>query len=126
MDQIAKDFKDKGVEFYMLYTREPHAGQKMREWDFSDKKQTKSHTERVDYALDMMKEYTQHRPILVDTFGDKCVQKTLGGNMPNSLVVIDGDGQLVLWQLWSDAKKLRTKLEEMTGTVTTSPKSSKK
>jgi hypothetical protein len=123
MDQIAKDFKDKGVEFYMLYTREPHAGQKMREWDFSDKKQTKSHQERIDYALEMMKEYAQHRPILIDTFGDKCVQKTLGGNMPNSLVVIDGDGKLVLWQLWSDAKKLRTKLEEMTGTVTSGPKS---
>ena len=116
MDQIAKDFKNRGVEFYMLYTREPHAGQKMRSYDFSDKKQTASHEERLDYALEMMQEYSQHRPVLIDIFGDNCVQKAVGGNMPNSLIVVDPDGKLALWQLWSNAEELRKKLDEMTGT----------
>ena len=116
MDKIAKDFKGKGVEFYMLYTREPHAGQKIGAFDFSDKKQTTTRKERVDYALEMMKEYSQHRPILIDTFGDKHLQKTIGGNMPNSLIVVDRDGKVALWQLWSNAPALRKKLEEMTGT----------
>jgi len=117
MDKIAKDFKDKGVEFYMLYTREPHAGQKMQKYGFSDKKQTATHQERVDYALEMMKEYQQVRPLLVDTFGDNCLQKTIGGNMPNSLIVVDRDGKDALWQPWSNPDELRKKLVEMTETA---------
>lgn len=116
MDKIAKDFKDKGVAFYMLYTREPHAGQKLREFDFSKKKQTKTREERVDYAVAMIKQYSQFRPVLIDTFGEKCLQRTIGGSMPNSLIVVDKEGKVALWQAWSDAKALRKKLEEMTGT----------
>ena len=115
MDKIAKGFKAKGVVSTMLYTREPHAGQKRTGFDFSDKKQTKTHQERVDYALTMMKAYAEHRAILIDTFGDDCVQKKLGGNRPNSLIVVDREGKLVLWQDWSDPHLLQKKLEEMTG-----------
>ena len=134
MDQLAEDFKD--VLFYTLYTREPHAGQKMgqrmknpksiemtgtrpgknsRNWDFSDKEQTKTHQERVDYALEMIKENSQKRPILIDTFGPDCVQRTVGGGRPNSLVIIDKNGKIALWQNWSNLEKARKKLEEMTG-----------
>lgn len=116
MDQIAKDFKDHDVVFYMLYTREPHAGQKMKAFDFSDKEQTNTSQERVDYALEMIEAYSQHRAVLIDTFGDTCVQKTVGGNMPNSLIVVDKEGRVALWQAWSDPGKLREMLEEMTGT----------
>jgi len=120
MDKIAEDFKNKGVVFYVLYTREPHAGQKMGKFDFRNKKQTSSHQERVDYALEMLKKYHEKRPILIDTFGEKCLQRTLGGNQPNSLIVVDRDGKLALWQQWSDARQLRTKLEEMTKGMSTS------
>jgi hypothetical protein len=115
MDKIAEDFKDDGVVFYALYTREPHPGQETKEYDFSKKKQTKTHEERVDYALEMVKEFSQVRPILIDTFGDDTIQKKLGGGAPNSLIVIDKEGKVVLWQVWSNAKQLREKLEEMTG-----------
>jgi len=100
----------------MLYTREPHAGHKMREFDFSKTKQTKTKEERVDYALAMIKEFSQLRPVLIDTFGEKCLQRTIGGGMPNSLIVVDKEGKVALWQAWSDAKALRKGLEEMTRT----------
>jgi len=48
--------------------------------------------------------------ILIDIFGEDCVQNWLGGGAPNSLAVIDKDGKLVLWQVWSDAKELREKI----------------
>ncbi len=115
MDKLAKDFKDHGVVFYMLYTREPHAGEKMDDYDFSKKKETKTAKERVDYALEMLKEYAQIRPVLIDTFGEKCLQNTLGGGMPNSLIVVDKEGKVALWQAWSDPKALWKKLVEMTG-----------
>ena len=114
MEKIARDFKEKDVVFYMLYTREPHAGQQMGRFDFSDKKQTATREERVDYALEMLKERSQERPVLIDEFGENCLQQTLGGNRPNSLVVIDREGRLALWQNWSDPVALREKLEEMT------------
>ncbi len=140
MRQIAKDFKDKGVDFYMLYTREPHEGEvhykrkrvkdpetgrmkreyeldgngeKIITYDFSKKRETATHQERVDYALEMMKEYNQFRPVIIDRFKDT-LQKSLGGGAPNSLALIDKDGKIVLWQQWSHPKKLREHLEDMT------------
>jgi hypothetical protein len=121
MDQIAKDFADHGVVFYMLYTREPHAGQKMKEFDFSGKKQTKTHEERVEYAAEMVQGYSQNRPVLIDTFGGESIQKALGGSMPNSLIVIDKEGKVALWQRWSKPDELRKKLEEMTGAKPAQP-----
>jgi len=134
MEKIAVDFKDKGVIFYNLYTREPHPGQvtykrdpKTREYvidpetgervkvfDFSDKKQTKTLDEREIYALGMLKDYGQKRPIIIDNFDKDCVQNTLGGRAPNSLIVVDREGKLAYWEQWANPKNLREKLDEMT------------
>ena len=122
MEKMAKDFKDGGVVFYMLYTKEPHAGQIRGDHDFSDKKQTKTAKERVDYALEMMKEFSQERPILIDKFGDDSLQKLIGGNRPNSLIVVDREGKVALWQDWSEPAALHKKLCEMTGLNPPAPK----
>ena len=118
MDKISLDFKDKDVVFYNLYTREPHAGQKMREHDFSDKKQTQTHEEREDYALEMIKEKNQNREIIIDIFGTECIQNTLGGRMPNSMIIIDKSGKIAFWQDWANPEDLRKKLNEMTDAKT--------
>ncbi|MFC1564872.1 hypothetical protein ACFL6G_08035 [candidate division KSB1 bacterium] len=123
MEKIAVDFKDKGVVFYNLYTREPHPGQDTRSernnndprYDFTNIPQTKTMEEREAYALKMIQDFSQNRPIIIDNFSEDRVQKWLGGGAPNSLAVIDRDGKIVLWQQWSNAKELREKLEEMTG-----------
>jgi len=115
MEQIAKDLKDKGVAFSMVYTREPHAGKKVSGFDFTDKKQTRTYQERVDYALEMLKHYKQERPILIDEFGENSLQQKIGGGVPNSLLVIDPEGKVALWQEWSDPDGLREKLQDMTG-----------
>ena len=125
MEKIAVDYKDVGVEFYQLYTREPHPGQDLskrsgdKRYDFTDIPQTKTMEEREAYADEMIELWNQDRPVMIDIFGDDCVQKWLGGGAPNSLAVIDREGKLVLWQVWSDAKELREKLDEMTNAVTT-------
>jgi len=119
MEKIAVDYKDRGVEFYQLYTREPHPGEDWskrsgeQRWNFSEKKQTKTMDEREEYAEEMAEEWGQNRPILIDIFGEDCVQNWLGGGAPNSLAVIDRDGKLTLWQVWSDAEKLRTHIDEL-------------
>lgn len=121
MDSIAVNYKDKGVIFYNLYTREPHPGQDQsrrhdndQRYNFANIPQTKTHEERVDYALQMIKDFNQVRPIMIDIFGPDCIQNWLGGSMPNSLIVIDREGILQLWQNWANVEGLREKLEEMT------------
>lgn len=120
MDSIATDFKDKGVIFYNLYTREPHPGEDTsrrsgdKRYDFSNIPQTKTVDDREAYALKMLKDWNQIRPVMIDTFGKDCVQNWLGGGAPNSLIVIDREGKLALWQVWADAKGAREKLIELT------------
>ena len=114
MLKVVEEFKDKGVAFLVVYTREPHAGQKFMGYDFSDKEQTKTHDERVENAKELIDKHGETRTILIDEFGDKSVQKTIGGGRPNSLVVVDKDGKVALWQGWSNPAELRKKLEEMT------------
>ncbi|MBW7995948.1 MAG: hypothetical protein FVQ81_05120 [Candidatus Glassbacteria bacterium] len=121
MDKIAADFKDKGVDFYNVYTREPHPGEDYSEknddkrFDFTAKKATKTYEERQAYALEMIESFGNNRPIMIDRIGKDCVQNSLGGGAPNSLALIDREGKLVLWQAWSNAEELRAELEEMTG-----------
>lgn len=118
MNKIAEDFKDKGVEVYTVYTREPHPGQKMRGpegMDFTDRKQTKTHQERVDYAKILIDDHDLKVSILIDEFTEDNVQNTLGGKAPNSLLVIDRKGKAALWQGWTNPEELRVKLAKMTG-----------
>ena len=115
MDKIYLDFKKKDVTFFSLYTREPHPGEKFRDFDFVDLEQTQTFEERVQNARIITEERSQIRPVLIDTFGDDCIQKRLGAGMSNSLIVIDKTGRVALWQEWSHAEKLRKILEELTG-----------
>jgi len=117
MNKIALDFEGKDVVFYNLYTREPHAGQKMRAFDFSDKKQTQTHEERVEYALEMIEEQNQALPVIIDIFGPDCIQNTLGGRMPNSVVIIDKEGKIAYWKDWINPAELKEKLKELTATA---------
>jgi hypothetical protein len=91
-------------------------------FDFSDKPQTKSLDERVDYALEMIEQYTENRAVLIDhmppqpgTDDPQTVQKTLGGNRPNSLIVVDKEGKVAIWQDWSEPNGLRSALYQLTG-----------
>ncbi len=121
-EKIAQEFKDEDVYFCMLYTREPHPTQKLMGFDFSEVPQTKSLEERTDYALKMIEDYTENRAVLIDHMPPKkdsddpqTVQKTLGGNRPNSLIVVDKEGKVAMWQDWSEPNGLRSILYQLTG-----------
>ncbi len=121
-DKIAKEFKDEKVYFCMLYSREPHAQQKLMGFDFSEIADTTSLEERTDYALKMIEDYTENRAVLIDHMrpekgsdDPEIVQKTLGGNRPNSLIVVDKEGKVAMWQDWSEPNGLRAMLYKLTG-----------
>jgi|SaaInl7_200m_RNA_FD_contig_81_489193_length_699_multi_8_in_0_out_0_1 hypothetical protein len=120
MDKLAADFKDKGVDFYNVYTREPHAGEDYshrngdKRLDFTDKKATKTRQDREANARGLIKSHGILRPIMIDIIGKDCVQNWLGGKAPNSLTIIDREGKVAFWQIWSNAEGLKEKLQEMT------------
>jgi len=87
------EFEDKGVLFYSVYTTEPYETEMNRYSKISDKNQTKTHDEYVDYALEIIKEESQKRPILIDFVGPNFILKTLGAMNSNSLIVIDKEGK---------------------------------
>lgn len=87
MDKMANDFKDKSIVMYHLYT-----SSSSRLPDFSWSK----------------------RPVLVDRNGSEGIRSTLCGGDSKSLVVIDKEGKLALFQRSPNPEKLRKKLEEMT------------
>ncbi len=68
MDALYEKYKDKDVEFYTVYTQEPHTGEKMRSYDFSDRKQTKTVDDRVNYAKILVGDHGLKRPIVIDGF----------------------------------------------------------
>jgi len=116
MDRIYLEFREKDVLFYCLYTREPHPGEKFRDFDFYGFEQPATFEDRIRYAKILKEERNQIRPVLIDTFGEDCIQKRLDAGMSNSLIVIDKEGKVALWQEWSHAGELREKLQDMTGT----------
>ncbi len=108
-----KNTKDKDVEFYTVYTQEPHAGEKMRSYDFSDRKQTKTVDDRVNYAKILVEDHGLKRPIIIDGFAKDNLQNTLGGGAPNSMLLIDREGKAALFQPWSDPIGLEKKLDKL-------------
>jgi len=114
MDELYTKYRSKGVEFYTVYVRDPHAGQKTKRYDFSGWKQTKTIEERIANAEILINKYGLKRPIIIDDFDEKNIQNTLGGGASNSLLVIDRDGKALFWQPWSDPIGLEMILEEIT------------
>lgn len=82
-------------------------------FDFYGKEQTKNLEEKASYADEMVKQWGQNRPALIDIFSKDCVQNWIGVVAPNSLALIDRDGRLVLWQVWSNPEEIRKKLDQI-------------
>lgn len=111
MEAIYKDYRDKDVTFFYIYTREPHAGQRQ----FVDYKQTKSIEERLAYVKQCREELGITIPFLVDDM--KGTVQRAYGNCPNSGWVIGKDGKVVAKRAWANPEALRADLVKLVGPV---------
>jgi len=114
MEDIVTEFEDKDVIFFTVYTREPYPGEEIRNSNSNSKKHNKSTEKYFDPALEIIMEHNRKRQVLIDIVGPNYIMKTLGGSRTHSLIVIDREGRVALWQEWVDPKALRTKLKEIT------------
>ena len=114
MDEIAVDFEDRDVVLYSVYTREPYTDEDVQNSDFSVDNKTELGKIYVDYTLEILMESNEKREILIDIVGPDYIQKVLGGSKSSSIIVIDREGKVALWQEFIDLTALRAKLNELT------------
>jgi len=100
MNDLAHSFP--GITFLVLYVREAHPGEKIR--------QHGSFEEKFSCAKRFRNEYGVTRTILVDDIEGVAHQQY--GSMPNSVYVINPSGNVVFRGDWNSVKMVRKILEE--------------
>ncbi len=106
MEALYRAYKDRGVSFYYVLSREPHPG-------FFGFQQTDSLENRRDMARLVRAELLFGLPWIIDDM-QNTLQRTFGG-MPNMEFVIARDGTLIYKRAWADPDALKRLLEERVG-----------
>jgi len=104
VEKLYKAWRDKGVAFFYVYTREPHPG-------FLGKEQTKTVEERKANAKQCEKDLGMTPPWLIDDMRG-AIQRAYGG-LPNSAYVITREGKVYYKEAWADAKNLDEQLRKL-------------
>ncbi len=99
-----KKYRDRGVKFFYVYTREPHPGMYQHA-------QTQSLEERKKYAKEVREELCFDLPIIFDDM-QGTIQKAYG-NRPNAGFLISKEGVVLQKQGWADPEALERELERL-------------
>ncbi len=114
MDDVYTKYKDNPeVAMYVVYVREPHAG----EMDYKDIEQPETMEARLTLARMTCDEDHVKMPLLIDAM-DNAVREAYGG-LPNNAVIIDKEGILVEKQGWADAEEIDKVLAGLVGVTAT-------
>ena len=109
MERVYQDYRGKGFEFFLIYTREAHPGETVPAH--------RSFEEKFANARRARDEEKKTMPILVDTLDGVVHQAYGASDSRNStcprLQIIDKEGRIVFKSSWADAKELRYALEEL-------------
>jgi peroxiredoxin len=103
INQIYSEFKDKGVEFFLLYTKESHPAEHYPHHTSLEQK--------VSHARDFQRQENIRFPIVVDTL-EGTVHLSYGP-WPSALFVVHRDGRLIYRSTIANASELRLYLEQL-------------
>jgi peroxiredoxin len=102
-NQLHGEFADRGVEFFLLYTRESHPAENYPAHDSFDQK--------LAHARDLKRFEDVQFPILIDSL-DGRIHRSYGA-WPNALFVIHKDGRLIFRSNIANQRELRQFLEDL-------------
>jgi len=108
MEQLAKKYGARDVQFVVIYVREPHPGERA----FRQYQKHTSYEHKVRYAQELVRLKAMNIPVIVDGI-DESVHRVLG-NLPNLAYVIDKDGRIVYKSTWTNAEHIDELLSELT------------
>ena len=107
MEELARKYKDRDVEVFLMYVREPHP----KERGFRQYRRHESYGHKMEYARLLVKKHNLTVPCLVDGFDEKTHQ--ILGNLPNLVYVVDKKGEVFYKSTWTDADKVDEALAEL-------------
>ena len=109
MEQLYKEYGRRGFEFFLVYTREAHPGEKVPAHSSLD--------EKIQNACRLRDEEKLTVPILVDSMDGAVHQSYGASDLTNStcprLHIIDKDGRVIFKATWTDAQELRLTIEDL-------------
>lgn len=108
VESLHEKYKDKDVEFFVVYSREPHAEERRY---FKKYKQHTSYEHKKEYACELVQTFGMKVPVLIDDL-DEAVVKAFG-RMPNMTFVVDKEGKIAYKADWMEATRISEVLDEL-------------
>ncbi len=102
-NQLYAKYRNKGFEFFTVYVREPHPGEKYGPH--------KSWEQKLQYARECQKQDGIENPMLVDDLAGTVHQ--LYVPMPNMIYIVDKDGKIVYKAIWTDHEEVELVLKNL-------------
>lgn len=108
MDELSDKYKDNDVEFFVVYTREPHPEERKY---FRKYKQHTSYAHKKSYACELVQEFNMKVPVLIDDLTD--TTQNAFGKMPNMVFVVDKEGKVAYKADWTECNRIEDVLNEL-------------
>ncbi len=108
LEELQEKYKDKGVEFFVIYSKEPHAGERKY---FRKYTQHTSYEHKLSYARELVQEFGMKVPVLVDDLDETVVNAF--GRMPNMIFVVDLEGKIAYKATWTEQPRVDKVLDKL-------------
>lgn len=108
IEELYRKYKDKDVEFFVVYSKEPHAGER-RYWKKYE--QHTSYEHKLSYAKELVEQFGMKVPVLVDDIDETVVYAF--GRMPNMVYIIDKEGKIAYKSDWTEEPRIDLLLDEL-------------
>lgn len=108
MEELREKYKDKGVEFFVVYSKEPHAGERKY---FKKYSQHTSYEHKLGYAKELVDQFGMKVPVLVDDLDEAVVEAY--GRMPNMVFIIDKEGKIAYKSDWTENPRIDLLLDKL-------------
>ena len=108
MEALAERYRGRDVEFFYVYSKEPHPGETKH---FRKYRQHTSYEHKRGYAGELVREFGIRAHVLVDGLDEKVVRAF--GWMPNMIFIADKKGRLAYKAMWTDAPRVAAALDAL-------------
>ena len=103
LNEMYRNYRDKGFEFFTIYVREPHPGENYGPHrDFAQK---------LEFARQCRDQDGIENPLLVDDL-EGTVHR-LYGVLPNMVYIVSKEGRIVYKAMWTDHDEIRVVLDNL-------------
>lgn len=103
LNELSRRYHDKGFEFFTIYVREPHPGERYsahKTWE-----------QKLKFARDCREQDGIQAKLLVDDL--QGTVHRLYGTMPNMIYIIDKNGRIAYKAMWTDHAEIASVLSNL-------------